>query len=88
MLKALKTHWPEYLIEAFGLGLFMFVACAVSAFLWNPASPIEHLVAARPYLQRLLMGIAIGVLLVLFITFEAPFSGMSMNPARTAGSAV
>ena len=33
-------------------------------------------------------GIMIGILLVLYITFEAPFSGMSMNPARTVGSAV
>lgn len=28
-----------------------------------------------------------GILVALFITFEAPFSGMSMNPARTVGSA-
>ena len=32
-------------------------------------------------------GIMIGCLLVLYITFEAPLSGMSMNPARTVGSA-
>ncbi|MBL8747014.1 MAG: aquaporin [Phycisphaerae bacterium] len=30
----------------------------------------------------------VGSLVALFITFEAPFSGMSMNPARTIGSAV
>ena len=35
-----------------------------------------------------LTGILVGVLLVLYITFEAPVSGMSMNPARTVGSAV
>ena len=33
-------------------------------------------------------GVMIGCLLVLYITFEAPLSGMSMNPARTVGSAV
>lgn len=32
-------------------------------------------------------GIFVGLLLVIFITFEAPFSGMSLNPARTFGSA-
>ena len=32
-------------------------------------------------------GILVGLLLVIFITFEAPFSGMSLNPARTFGSA-
>ena len=29
----------------------------------------------------------VGVLIATFITFEAPLSGMSMNPARTVGSA-
>jgi glycerol uptake facilitator-like aquaporin/catechol 2,3-dioxygenase-like lactoylglutathione lyase family enzyme len=40
--------------------------------------------------QRLarLTGIAAGVLVATFITFEAPFSGMSMNPARTVASAL
>lgn len=32
--------------------------------------------------------LAAGTLVMLFITFEAPLSGMSMNPARTLGSAV
>ena len=31
-------------------------------------------------------GIAAGTLVVLFITFEAPLSGMSMNPARSFAS--
>jgi len=30
-------------------------------------------------------GIIVGVLIACFITFEAPLSGMSMNPARTFG---
>jgi len=33
-------------------------------------------------------GIAAGALVATWITFEAPLSGMSMNPARTLGSAV
>ena len=32
-------------------------------------------------------GLAAGACVALFITFEAPVSGMSMNPARTFGSA-
>lgn len=32
--------------------------------------------------------LVVGGLVALFITFEAPLSGMSMNPARTLGSAV
>ncbi|HEY2796499.1 MAG TPA: aquaporin [Thermoanaerobaculia bacterium] len=34
-----------------------------------------------------LTGLAVGACVALFITFEAPLSGMSMNPARTFGSA-
>lgn len=33
-------------------------------------------------------GVCAGCLVALYITFEAPFSGMSMNPARTFGSAM
>jgi len=33
-------------------------------------------------------GVAAGILVMLYITFEAPISGMSMNPARSLGSAV
>ena len=32
-------------------------------------------------------GVAAGLCVAGFITFESPFSGMSMNPARTLGSA-
>lgn len=32
-------------------------------------------------------GVFAGVLVMLFITFESPYSGMSMNPARTLASA-
>jgi len=33
-------------------------------------------------------GILAGILIAAYITLEAPLSGMSMNPARTAGSAL
>ena len=41
----------------------------------------------RPRLMRY-TGLLCGLLIVLFVTFEAPYSGMSMNPARTVASAV
>jgi len=43
-------------------------------------------VSNTPSLARY-TGIFAGCLVATFITFEAPFSGMSMNPARTLGSA-
>jgi len=33
-------------------------------------------------------GICVGLLVATYITFETPFSGMSMNPARTFASSV
>ncbi len=33
-------------------------------------------------------GLVVGALVCLFVTFEAPLSGMSMNPARTLASAI
>ncbi len=41
---------------------------------------------SRPRLARF-TGVFAGCLVAAFITFEAPISGMSMNPARTFGSA-
>jgi len=40
----------------------------------------------RPNLNRY-TGLVVALLLVLFITFEAPWSGMSLNPARSFASA-
>ena len=40
-----------------------------------------------PGLMRL-TGVFAGCLVALYITFEAPLSGMSMNPARTLASAL
>ena len=40
-----------------------------------------------PKLMRL-TGVFAGCLVALYITFEAPLSGMSMNPARTVASAL
>lgn len=43
-------------------------------------------VSNRPRIARW-TGVCAGVLVALYITVEAPISGMSMNPARTFGSA-
>lgn len=43
-------------------------------------------VSNTPHLARY-TGVFAGCLVAIYITFEAPLSGMSMNPARTFGSA-
>lgn len=44
-------------------------------------------VSSRPHAARR-TGLVAGALVAFYITFEAPVSGMSMNPARTFASAV
>ena len=69
MIKALRNHWPEYLMESWGLGMLMVAACVGTALLWHPGSPVEHWVGDSPYIQRLLMGIAMG-LTAIFIVYS------------------
>jgi aquaporin Z len=44
-------------------------------------------VSNRPHLSQL-TGLFCGILIAVYITFTAPFSGMSMNPARSLASAL
>jgi aquaporin Z len=79
----MKLHWPEYLMEAAGLGLFMLSACVCGAMLEYPDSPV-HLVIADPVLRRALMGIAMGLTAIGII--YSPWgkqSGAHINPSVT-----
>ena len=52
----LCTHWPEYLIEAAGLGAFMVSACGFGALLFHPVSPVAHAIPGEVS-RRILMGL-------------------------------
>jgi len=83
MLAALKSHWPEYLGEAGGLGLFMVSACLFGAFLFHPGSPAARAIPDG-LARRLLMGLAMGLTAVGLI--YSPWgrrSGAHLNPAVT-----
>jgi aquaporin Z len=83
MIKALQRHWPEYLMEAAGLGLFMVSACMFATLLGHPASPLAQFVDT-PLLRRLCMGIAMGATAVGII--YSPWgqqSGAHLNPSVT-----
>ncbi|HJW13082.1 MAG TPA: hypothetical protein VJ776_00220 [Thermoanaerobaculia bacterium] len=41
MNSAWKRHWPEYLMEAAELALFMVSACLFVALLEHPSSPVR-----------------------------------------------
>jgi aquaporin Z len=83
MFKALREHWPEYLMEAAELGMFMISACVFATILGHPASPIPEALP-HPTVQRLLMGIAMGLTAMGII--YSPWgqqSGGHLNPAVT-----
>jgi aquaporin Z len=83
MTDALKRHWPEYLIEAACLGLFMVSAFTFGTILEHPASPVQQAILS-PLLRRFLMGLAMGLTAVAIV--YSPWgkrSGAHINPALT-----
>lgn len=82
-LAALGQHWPEYGIEAAGLGIFMVSACLFAALLEHPGSPVRQAVADSG-LRRIPMGLAMGLTAVSLI--YSPWgkrSGAHFNPSVT-----
>jgi len=82
-LSSLRDHWPEYLIEAAGLGLFMISAGTFATLLEYPQSTIHHAIA-DPLLRRALMGLAMGATLAGLV--YSPWgrqSGAHFNPVVT-----
>ena len=77
MINALKQHWPEYVMEAAALGIFMISACLFGILLEHPDSPVRRLIA-DPFLRRFLAGLAMGLTAITII-----YSRGESNPART-----
>jgi aquaporin Z len=81
--RSLREHWPEYLIEAWALGMFMVSAGLFTTLLEYPGSP-AHAAIGDAFLRRVLIGIAMGLTAVALI--YSPWgqqSGAHMNPAVT-----
>jgi aquaporin Z len=82
-VSALANHWPEYLMEAAALAIFMISACAFTVLLEHPGSPLQQAIDSA-VLRRALMGIAMGATAVAII--YSPWgkqSGAHMNPSVT-----
>jgi aquaporin Z len=80
---ALRRHWPEYLMEAWGLGVFMVSACLVTALFEHPGSPV-HAAVPDAVLRRALIGIGMGLTAAALI--YSPWgkqSGAHLNPSVT-----
>ena len=83
MYRAVRQHWPEYLMEAALLGLFMISVGAFTILLEHPASSI-HMSLRSPLLRRALGGLAMGLTAIALI--YSPWgrqSGAHFNPAVT-----
>src|SRR5262245_35288418 len=80
---AALEHWPEYVIEAIGLGLFMISACLFATLLEHPDSPVRQTVT-EPMLRRMAMGFAMGLTAVgLIYSPWGQRSGAHFNPSVT-----
>lgn len=81
--ECLRRHWPEYLMEAWGLGMFMLAAGAATVALETAASPL-HTLIADPVARRGGIGAAMGLTAIGLI--YSPWgrqSGAHFNPAVT-----
>ena len=81
--EVMRAHWPEYLMEGAGLGLFMISAAVVTTLLEYPKSPM-HDVLPDPVVRRVLIGLAMGLTAIGII--YSPWgkrSGAHLNPAVT-----
>jgi len=80
---AWRRHWPEYLIEATGLGIFLIAAGLFAMLLEHPSSPV-HVALPSPWVRRLAMGLAMGGTVVLLVYSRwGKRSGAHFNPAVT-----
>lgn len=81
--EAMRRHWPEYLMEAAGLGAFMVSAGVFATALEHAGSPARKWIA-DPDLRRAALGILMGLTAVAII--YSPWgmrSGAHLNPAVT-----
>lgn len=83
MLRTLRQHWPEYLIEAWGLGIFMVSASVFATLFYASESPLPRLLpsgSARLALMGITMGLtALGIV----VSPWGRLSGAHINPAFT-----
>lgn len=83
MLQALRHHWPEYLMEAAGLGCLMVSAGIFTTLLEYPGSLLHQAVASN-LMRRALIGLTMGLTAIALI--YSPWgqqSGAHYNPAVT-----
>lgn len=82
-MNVLRRHYPEYLMEAAGLGILMIWAAIVTTLIQHPISPL-HQAMADPLLRRFMIGVVVGSMAIALI--YSPWgqqSGAHFNPVVT-----
>jgi len=83
MWQRAREHWPEYLIEAWALGMFLVSAGVFTVLIEHPDFGVPTLIATA-LLRRTLIGLAMGVTAIgLIYSPWGQRSGAHMNPAVT-----
>ena len=78
-----SDHWPEYLMEAGGLCLFMISACVFTTMLEHPGSPIRQRLGSA-FLRRMIIGVGMGLTAIgLIYSPWGKQSGAHLNPSVT-----
>jgi aquaporin Z len=77
-----KVNYAATLPRMYGMIVAFIAEFAIAFVLMSVVLRVSN----TPHIARY-TGLFAGALVATYITFEAPFSGMSMNPARTFGSA-
>lgn len=79
----LRRHYPEYLMEAAGLRIFMIAASVVTVLVEHPASLVRQVII-NPVLRRFIIGVAMGLTAIAIV--YSPWGkqlGAHINPAVT-----
>jgi aquaporin Z len=83
MFKALRSHWPEYLMEGAELGTLMVLASIYATALFAPISPVPTWLPS-PFWRGAIMGICMGMTVIALIySLWGKRSGAHMNPSVT-----
>ncbi|MCG8420686.1 MAG: aquaporin [Proteobacteria bacterium] len=81
--EAFMQHYPEYLMEAAGLGLFMVSAAVFGTLIWHPSLPLSDSLGVE-LIRLLVMGTAMGLTAIgLIYSPWGKRSGAHLNPAVT-----
>ena len=86
LLRALRRHWPYYLVEAAGLMAFIVFSGVATVMCLHPDSAVARALGPHKWVQRLGVGLIVGSLVAAMAS--SPWgkrSGAHFNPAVTLG---